>query len=125
MSEQTIPQNCKYINIAFYKIVCNDANITDLFVGHTNDVHRRNETQLMECTNMRCNAYNTPINQFIRNNGGWDNFKLVVIDHVSCHTLLEVLQLKRIHIKTQNANLNSVVPSRKKTNNGQWITWNM
>ena len=94
--------------------MCNDANITDLFVGHTNDVHRRNETILMECTNMRCNAYNTPINQVIRDNGGWDNFELVVIDHVSCHSLLDVLQHKRIHIKTQNANLNSVVPSRTK-----------
>ena len=111
MSEEQITNNYTH-NITFYNIVCNDANIIDIFVGHTHNVSKRIETIGAECSRMNCSSYNTPINQFIRGNGGWDNFKLVVIGIVSCHTLLEVLQHKRIHIKTHNANLNTVVPTR-------------
>ena len=83
-------------------------------VGHTNNVSNRIDYIAKECSNMKCSAYNSPINQFLRGNGGWDNFKLVVIGNVSCHTLLEVLQHKRIHFQTHNANLNTIVPSRTK-----------
>ena len=34
-------QNIKYNNTLIYKIVCNDLNIKDVYVGHTTDFRRR------------------------------------------------------------------------------------
>jgi len=113
MSEQITKMN-KYSNMCIYQIVCKDPKITDCFVGHTNDIKSRNETISKECSNMKCSSYNTPINQFLRNNGGWDNFNIEVLQYVSCSTLFEVLQIKQNNIKACNANLNTIVPSRTK-----------
>ena len=60
-----------YSRCVIYKIVCNDFNIKDLYVGHTTDFTKRKyyhkiHSNTPEKSNMK-------IYKIINNNGGWLN----------------------------------------------------
>ena len=61
-----------------YKIVCKDANVKDCYVGSTADYKARVRTHRWACTanppSKRQNC--TSVYQFIRANGGWDNWEV-------------------------------------------------
>ena len=40
-----------YSKTIIYKIVCNDTNITDCYVGHTTDITRRKAHHKCSCNN--------------------------------------------------------------------------
>ena len=40
-----------YSKTIIYKIVCNDTNITDCYVGHTTDFTRRKQLHKNDCNN--------------------------------------------------------------------------
>jgi len=102
----------KYNNTTFYKVVCKDKSVAQVFVGHTTDLVKRVGMLAVECSNPKCTAYNTAINQFIRAHGDWDNFEVEPIEQVSCSNLTEVLKRKKEHVISCKDNLNVVVPSR-------------
>ena len=101
-----------YDNTCFYKRVCNDLNITDCYVGHTTDFRRRKSRHKISCNVETDKAYNAPVYQFIRDNGGWGNFTMVLIEKKPCTCNLEALKEERKHIETLNASLNSLIPYR-------------
>ena len=55
-----------YQNTIIYKIVCNDLNIKDLYVGHTTDFRRRKGGH-----KSRSSSSDMKIYKAIRDNGGW------------------------------------------------------
>jgi hypothetical protein len=73
-----------YQNTYFYKIVCRDLNVKDLYIGHTTDFQRRKSQHHREC----CNNYNSkhfiPVCKFIRANGGWENWDMILIECCFC-----------------------------------------
>jgi hypothetical protein len=92
-----------------YQIYLND----DVYVGSTTNYNRRMIQHKSNCNNPNCQEYNTLIYQFIRDNGGWDNFKKEVIT-VTDKTDKELLELERYYIETLKSNLNSQIPTRNK-----------
>ena len=50
--------------------------------------------------------------QFIRNNGGWENYKMVLIETLECAGSLEACKRERQHIEDIRPTLNSNMPSR-------------
>jgi hypothetical protein len=101
-----------YSNTLFYKIVCNDLSITDCYVGHTTNAVDRKTCHKKHCINPIYKQHNYKIYIFIRNNGGWNNFKMIPIEYISCKDVLEAKKFERKHYEELRASLNTQTPSR-------------
>lgn len=71
----------------FYTFICNDPNITDCYVGSTRSFRERKSRHKSSCNNENGKSYNLKIYQTIRNNGGWDNWEMKLIDTKLCSFL--------------------------------------
>jgi predicted GIY-YIG superfamily endonuclease len=103
-----------YSRTIVYKIVCNDVNIKDLYVGHTTNFVKRKYEHKSNSNNVNSKDYNIYVYQFIRNNGGWNNFSMIEVEKYVCNDRLEAKKRERYWIETLNATLNKVIPSRCK-----------
>ena len=99
-----------YSNTHFYKIVCKDLNIKNCYVGHTSNFIKRKWAHKETCYNENSPAYNLNIYRFIRDNGGFQNFDMILIDTVNCENRLEACKKEREYIESLNATLNRLTP---------------
>lgn len=97
-----------YENTIVYKIVCKDPTIKDCYVGHTTDFIKRKARHKYACYDETNSKYNFKVYRFIRDNGGWDNFNMVLVEKYKCADRLEAGQKEREHIEKLGAQLNSV-----------------
>ena len=100
-----------YSNTLIYKIYCNDAAISDLYVGHTVNFVQRKLAHKYYCNNDKINnkLYNT-----IRQNGGWDNWKMDIVGVYNCANLHEAKIKEQEFFISLNATLNSIEPISSK-----------
>ena len=103
-----------YSKTIIYKIVCNDLNITDIYIGSTTDFIRRKRQHKSSCNNEKTKSYNFKVYQTIRQNGGWDNFTMIEIEKYSCMDSNEARSRERHHYELLNAKLNINCPIRTK-----------
>jgi len=103
-----------YSKTIIYKLCCNDINITDIYIGHTTDFKSRKNQHKQCCNNEKNKKHNINVYQFIRDNGGWDNWYMVMVEEYSCNSLLEATKRERYYIEELKATLNSNIPSRTK-----------
>jgi|688.fasta_scaffold53381_1 hypothetical protein len=103
-----------YSKTIIYKIVCNDLNITDVYVGSTTDFVRRKSEHRRCCTNEKAKSYNYKVYQTIRCNGGWDNFTMIEIEKYNCNNSNEAHTRERHYYELLNAKLNIKYPNRSK-----------
>jgi len=99
-----------YSTTIIYKITCNDPNITDKYVGHTTDLVRRRQGHKNNTYNKNSAYYNLKLYKFIREHGGWDNWKMEIIAHYNCNNLNEAKQKEQAHYTELKASLNSIEP---------------
>ena len=100
-------QPIDYSKTIFYRIVCNDLNITDCYIGHTTNFIKRKQKHKQDCISEKSKVY-----QFIRDNGGWLNWSMIMIDQISCENLNDACKLERKFLEEYKATLNSNIPSR-------------
>jgi len=103
-------QPINYSNTTIYKIVCNDLNINDTYVGHTTDFIRRKYKHKSNCSNPNSIKYNYKIYKKIRENGGWDNWNMLEIEKYSCKNENEAKIRERYWYELLQSNLNSFLP---------------
>jgi hypothetical protein len=101
-----------YNNTIIYKIVSKDVTITKCYVGSTTDFTRRKSEHKSHCNNTNSKNYNYFVYEFIRDNGGWSNWNMIMIETYNCNTKLECLARERYWIEQLKAELNSLIPSR-------------
>ena len=87
-------KNIDYSKALIYKIVCNDLNIKDCYVGSTTDFTKRKGHHKRGCNNVNTKCYNYNVYQFIRANGGWDNWTMVLVENYPCENKLELESIK-------------------------------
>ena len=100
-----------YSKTKLYKIVCRDLTIKDCYVGHTTDFASRKSDHKRNSINEKSNQYNVPLYNFIRDNGGWDNWDMVLIETRNCSSMLEALKFEREYFEMFNATLNIKKPN--------------
>lgn len=100
-----------YSDMIIYKICCNDLSIKDIYIGHTCNLAKR-RWHHKNCCNNENGKYNMKVYQFIRENGGWDNWSVILVDKCPCLDLEEATKIERHYIEILNATLNMVIPSR-------------
>jgi hypothetical protein len=92
--------------ITFYKFVCKDAVILYTYAGHTSSFRHRKTNHKSNCNNPTSKEYNYPLYQFIRANGGWDNWEMRPIKTQLCKDKMEALQIETELIDEQAFKLN-------------------
>lgn len=101
-----------YSKTVIYKLCCNDVNIKEIYIGHTTDLIRRKSQHKYSCINEKNKGYNHYKYQFIRTNGGWDNWSLTPIEEFPCSNINQASIRERYWIETLQAELNKYIPSR-------------
>lgn len=103
-----------YSKSIIYKICCKDINIIDIYIGSTTDFIRRKSSHKRNCNNDNLNGYNIYVYQFIRENGGWNNWDMVEIEKYIAIDNNDLHKRERFYIEELKATLNKVIPSRTK-----------
>lgn len=101
-----------YSKTIIYKICCNDVSITDIYVGHTTDIVRRRQEHKYNCNLESKKDHNQYKYQFIRENGGWDNWSLIPVEEYFCENVNQACIRERYWIEKLQASLNKAIPSR-------------
>ena len=73
-----------------YKICRKDGDETNIYVGSTCDLHHRLSCHKSDCTNEKRKSYNFKVYKHIRENGGWEAWKSVLIEFYPCDTTDEI-----------------------------------
>jgi hypothetical protein len=102
----------KHENTIMYKLVCNDVNITEFYVGSTTNFTVRKDCHKKHCCKDIYKQHNFKVYQFIRANGGWGNWSMVEIEKFTCTDSKEGKKRERYWIETLKATLNCNIPSR-------------
>lgn len=105
-------KNCDYSKTVMYKIVCNNLNITDCYVGHTTQFTKRKCNHKISCNNVTQPNHGIKLYKFIRENGGWSNWAMIEIEKWPCIDGNEARSRERHWYEQLNATLNSEVPNR-------------
>jgi hypothetical protein len=95
-----------------YKICCNDANVADIYIGHTTDIRNRRYAHKSSCNNESNKNHNSKVYTCIRENGGWTNWSLIQVEEYPCTNINEARARERYHIELLKPSLNSDVPNR-------------
>lgn len=96
----------KYKNFVVYKIYCLKDEIRDCYVGSTVNFSRRKSQHKKNTTNKTKKSYWRQLYRFIRDNGGWDHFKIEIIERYPCENDLEAKMKEQYYIDKLNPSLN-------------------
>jgi hypothetical protein len=99
-----------YSTTIIYKISCNDESISDLYVGHTTNFVQRKHAHKLSCTNIKSSNYKCKLYSVIRNNGGWDNWKMEILNFFNCKDHYEARKKEQEYFILLKATLNSIEP---------------
>ena len=101
-----------YRDIVIYKISCKNLEIESNYIGSTTDFERRKREHKSAYYNINSKMHNYKLYKFIRENGGWDNFDVMMIEKYPCDSKLQAHQRERHWIEEFNSDLNCYIPSR-------------
>tara|TARA_R110000823_G_C15699471_1_gene476302 strand:+ start:159 stop:659 length:501 start_codon:yes stop_codon:yes gene_type:complete len=95
------------MSYVIYKIVCDD--LPDyVYVGSTSAFRQRKAQHKSDCNNETCKTHNIKLYKIIRDNGDWDNWRMMIINEceegiskTQAHIIEEEFRVKL------NANMNS------------------
>ena len=102
-----------YSNTIIYKITCTDTAITDVYVGHTTNFVQRKYAHKRSCINPKSVNYKLKLYEVIRKNGGWNNWKMEIINFFECKDHYEARKKEQEYFISLNATLNSIEPFQK------------
>ena len=102
-----------YSSTLFYKIFCKDTVVEDLYIGHTTNFVQRKHAHKQSCSNTKTINYKCKLYSVIRDNGGWDNWKMQIIAFHECDDLMEAKKHEQQYFEEYKATLNSIEPLPK------------
>ena len=97
-----------------YKLVCNDVDIKETYIGSTQNFRSRKNCHKCACNNKNHKTYNYYIYQFIREHGEWSNWNMIQIEEYDFNTRNELNARERYWIETLQSKLNKQMPTRTK-----------
>ena len=102
-----------YSNTVFYKIYCKDPSINELYIGHTTNFIQRKHAHKQSCLNITNKNYNCKLYSVIRDNNGWDNWRMEIIAFHDCDGLMTAKKYEQVYFEQYKATLNSIEPMPK------------
>jgi hypothetical protein len=101
-----------YSKCLIYKLVCDNFDVKDCYVGHTTNFKQRKRQHKCNTNNPNSKLYNLKVYEFIRENGGWTNWSMVLVEYFPCNDELEARARERFWYENLNGSLNSQYPNR-------------
>ena len=99
-----------YSKTIIYKIVCDDLSVKDCYVGHTTDMSKRKWGHKSVCNNDKNKGHNHKIYKIIRENGGWDNWNMLLVEKFPCKDKYDACKREREVYEEIDAKMNTVRP---------------
>jgi len=99
-----------YSNTIIYKLCCKDPTITDIYIGHTTNFTQRKNQHKTSCINENDKKHNQYVYEFIRQNGGWENWSMIQIEIINCKDKRQAESIEQNWIEQTAAKLNSNKP---------------
>ena len=124
-----MPKPRNYKNACIYKIVCKNPEIEDFYIGSTTNLRQRKNRHKQSIYNEKDRDYLFYKSLFIRENGGWENFEFIVLEHCKDITNAEELRLReREWFDKLKPTLNKLKPSisidEKRKYENEWRKYN-
>ena len=101
-----------YNNNIIYKIVCNDLSVKECYIGHTINMTKRKYKHKSDCHNEKNKGHNNKIYQIIRQNGGWSNWSMILVEEFPCKDKHEARKRERELYEQLGAKMNTLRPYR-------------
>ena len=79
-----------------------------VYVGHTTNFDKRKTAHKYNCYNENAKKYNMKVYQMIRENGGWDMFKMIEVEKYPCNERREAEKRETEVMKNLQANMNMI-----------------
>ena len=99
-----------YSKTSMYRLVCNDTKVTDIYVGYTTNFMNRANTHKHVCNNEKNKHYDNEKYKMIRNNGGWENWTMELIELYPCNNRMEARTREQFFYEQMNATMNMIQP---------------
>jgi len=99
-----------YSKTIIYKIVCNDLSVKDCYVGNTTNMTKRKYSHKSICHNDKSKHHNRKIYKIIRENGGWENWSMILVEEFPCKDNHEACKRERQLYEQLGAKMNMLRP---------------
>ena len=97
-----------YSKSVIYKFHKDD--MTEIYIGSSKDEKKREQDHKSVCNNENCEKHNFKVYEFIRANGGYDNWKFEVIEHYPCENDIQLRIRERNYYDLLKPTLNTNRP---------------
>jgi hypothetical protein len=91
-----------------------DDDNENVYIGSTNNFTRRKRVHKCSCNNPNSVGYNMKVYQYIRENGGWDEFNMIEIQKYPCNNKDELKEREDEIMCEIKSNLNDIRANRSK-----------
>jgi len=105
-----------YSKSIIYKLCCKDPNVTEIYVGSTINFKSRKNQHKTTCNNNseKNKFYNFKVYKFIRDNGGFQNWTMIMLEQYNCENKKQLEMRERYWIEKLKPTLNNNIPTRTK-----------
>lgn len=93
-----------------YEIVCKDATIVDRYIGSTIKFQKRLILHKSRSNNINGKCCSNNLYNFIRNNGGWDNFSMNTLEKYIFDNIICLKERERLYYEIYEPSLNERTP---------------
>lgn len=100
-----------YSNSSIYKLCCKDIAITEIYIGSTTNFKRRKCCHKTSCM-LNNKKTNLPAYQFIRSNGGFENWDMIQIEAYDATDRRHLETRERYWMELLKPSLNKAIPTR-------------
>lgn len=97
-----------YSRTIIYQLVCNDPLVGGRYIGSTTHFIKRKYHHRFCCNTESNTEYNSKKYIFIRENGGWDNWKMIEIEKFPCNDKREAEAREQYWIDQQENKINTI-----------------
>ena len=107
-----------YSKTVIYKLYCINPDVKDFYIGHTTNLKQRKGQHKTHCNNNnKPSEHNRKVYQIIRNNGGFDNWKFMILQEAELNNKNEAEELERQWIEKLKPSCNYQLPGEFCTDN--------
>jgi len=99
-----------YSNSVIYNLTCKDKTVLEIYIGSTHDENIREQRHKSSCNNVNNKNYNFKVYEFIRANGGYDNWKFEILERYPCDNKTQLRIRERYYYDLFNPELNTNRP---------------
>ena len=103
-----------YSKCVIYKLCCKNLDVKEIYVGSTCNFTKRKNKHKTDSSNLNSKSHNSKVYKFIRDNGGFENWDMVMVEEYPCENIMQKVKRERYWCEELKSELNSISPCRDK-----------